>query len=65
MTSTTGVRPNVVPLREERAELPAVLALPTFARWSDLCRILTFACEGYFEGESATVKEYTADFSQK
>jgi hypothetical protein len=42
----------------ERAELDSVLNSETFARASNLAKILRFACDKYFQGATDELKEY-------
>lgn len=43
----------------ERAALASVLASSVFARSPNIARILTFLCDAHFQGNAASVKEYS------
>ncbi len=45
-------------VRDERAELEAVLQSPIFTRSPNVARMLRYLCERHFEGRSQEIKEY-------
>lgn len=56
---TSEARPPSLTREEEQKELASVLAVPAFARSTNLVRLLTFICEKYFEGKTEEIRETT------
>src|SRR5512136_264490 len=50
---------TTAPVREEKAELDAVLSSRIFTRAPGLAKLLSYLCGKYFDGETDQIKEYT------